>query len=198
MSSHISQYRDCWSLILNTDTDLERKDDGPFNDELATQEIAEETTTAPVYQRIVDSIELDKQLLADLQTNVARQKQIESSMKQIIAVEQKVAPALQAAMASEQKFISEMEGNETLMEILASRGEHVGSSGEIRAGLKEMFANGMEHFAAWKKCLASIKEQLVLGKRELGGELYEASLKQANIAKAILDLGEDNELKEEH
>ena len=60
MSSHISQYRDCWSLTLNTDPDLEREDDEPSNDDLVTREIAEETTAASLYQRIVDTIKLDK------------------------------------------------------------------------------------------------------------------------------------------
>ncbi|RFN50480.1 hypothetical protein FIE12Z_5243 [Fusarium flagelliforme] len=158
---------------------LKRKDSEPPNHEPATREIAEETTAAPVYERIIESMELERKLLADLQSIMARQKQIESSMKKLIFSEQKLALVMQ-------------------MEMLASTGQTDASSEESYTRIKGKFADAVEKHAAWKNELSTMMEQFVLEKRTLGEDLYEVALEQASIAKAMLNSGEVNVLKEEH
>ena len=198
MTSHISQHRYFGYLIINTDPDLEREGDEPPNHELATREIAEETTTASLYQQIVDSIELDKKLLVHLQTIIAIQKEIESVLKQVIAEEQKVVSSLQAAMPWEEKLTSLKEEAKAIRATLESTGQWVATTEEWWLYQVERIADTMEITASQKTLCSSRKEELAGIRRTLRENLYEASLKQASIAKAILDLGEVNVLKEEH
>ncbi|KAJ4015960.1 hypothetical protein NW752_006893 [Fusarium irregulare] len=175
-----------------------REDDEPPRPELATQEIAEETTAASLYQQIVDSTELDKKLLAYLQKIIAIQKEIESVLKQVIAEEQKVASSLQAVMPWEEKLPSVMEEAKAIRATLESTGQWVATTEEWWSYQVERIAESMEMIASQKTLCSSTKEELAGVKRTLREKLYEASLKQASIAKAILDLGEVNVFKEEH